>query len=75
MIAIDLINQQIFDTDPKAIQQINITGNIKKHNKIFHIRRSKINYIKFFSRKCESIVNSQSQIHFDLIKYQHKMIQ
>ena len=28
MIAIDLNNQQALDTDPKAIQQINFTGNL-----------------------------------------------
>ena len=28
MIAIDLSKQQVLDADPKAIQQINITGNL-----------------------------------------------
>ena len=28
MIAIDLSKQQALDADPKAIQQINITGNL-----------------------------------------------
>ena len=28
MIAIDLSNQKALDTDPKAIQQINFTGNL-----------------------------------------------
>ena len=30
MIAIDLIKQQALDADPKAIQQINITGNLDR---------------------------------------------
>ena len=32
MIAIDLIKQQALDTDPKAIQQINFTGNLSGNN-------------------------------------------
>ena len=28
MIAIDLRKQQVLDADPKAIQQINLTGNL-----------------------------------------------
>ena len=31
MIAIDLSNQQTFDVDPKAIQQINFTGNLARN--------------------------------------------
>ena len=30
MIAIDLSKQQALDTDPKAIQQINFTGNLEQ---------------------------------------------
>ena len=30
MIAIDLSKQQAFDADPKAVQQINITGNVDR---------------------------------------------
>ena len=30
MIAIDLINQQALDADPKAKQQINFTGNLDR---------------------------------------------
>ena len=30
MIAIDLIKQQALDADPKAIQQINFTGNLDR---------------------------------------------
>ena len=32
MIAIDLSKHQSFDADPKAIQQINFTGNLEKKN-------------------------------------------
>ena len=32
MITADLIKQQTLDADPKAIQQINSTGNLNGHN-------------------------------------------
>ena len=32
MIAIDLIKQQALDADPKAIQQINFTRNLRGNN-------------------------------------------
>ena len=32
MIAIDLTKQQSLDSDPKAIQQINFTGNLNRRN-------------------------------------------
>ena len=32
MIAIDLSNQQALDSDPKAIQQINFTGNLENQS-------------------------------------------
>ena len=35
MIAIDLSKQQELDSDPKAIQQTNFTGNLKNQSKIF----------------------------------------
>ena len=37
LIAIDLSKQQKLDADPKAIQQINFTGNIEKDTSIFFI--------------------------------------
>ena len=39
MIAIDLSKQQALDTDPKAIQQINFTGNLNQRGgaKMFFI--------------------------------------
>ena len=37
MIAIDLNRQQELDSDSKAIQQINFTGNIENQSRIFFI--------------------------------------
>ena len=37
MIAIDLSKQQALDADPKAIEQINFTGNLENHAAIFLI--------------------------------------
>ena len=37
MIAIDLSKQQELDSDPKAIQQINFTGNLEQQATIFFI--------------------------------------
>ena len=37
MIAIDLSKQQALDADPKAIQQINFTGNLENGAAIFLI--------------------------------------
>ena len=34
MIAIDLGKQPALDADPKAIQEINFTGNLDGHNKL-----------------------------------------
>ena len=36
LIAIDLSKQQKLDADPKAVQQINFTGNINRFNNVFH---------------------------------------
>ena len=37
MIAVDLSKQQALDADPKAIQQINLTGNLEQQAAIFFI--------------------------------------
>ena len=37
IIAIDLSKQQALDSDPKAIQQINFTGNLENESTIFFI--------------------------------------
>ena len=47
MIAIDLSKQQALDADPKAIQQINFTGNLENNAVIF---------FRFFIRNCKSIL-------------------
>ena len=55
MIAVDLSKQQALDTGPRAIQQINFTANL---DKVGNTRRtSKINYFRFCTRHCKSIVN------------------
>ena len=51
MIMIDLSKQQALDADPKAVQQINFTGNLAWQG------RSERNRFRFFIRNCESIVN------------------
>ena len=37
MIAIDLSKQQVLDADPKAIHQINFSGNLEEQSTIFFI--------------------------------------
>ena len=37
MIATDLVKQQELDSNPKVIQQINFTGNLKNQSKLFFI--------------------------------------
>ena len=58
MIAIDLSKQQALDTDPRAIQQINFTGNLdsRKRDNVFH-QRSKVNCVRFFTRNRKRFVN------------------
>ena len=58
-IAKDLSKQEAFDTDPKAIQQINFTGNlnIRVGATIFlFIEKAKEIILDFFISKCESII-------------------
>ena len=50
MIAIDLSKQQVLDADPKAIQQINFTGNLTGNNNrlmFFIIEEVKETILKF----------------------------
>ena len=50
MIAIDLSKQQSLDADPKAIQQINFTGNLDQAGqttKFFIIEEAKENILNF----------------------------
>ena len=46
IIAIDLSKQQVLDSDPKAIQQINFTENLERcgNTAIFFIKRIERNY-------------------------------
>ena len=57
IITIDLNKQQASDADPKAVQQINFTGNLErdKNTTIFFIIQEAKETI--FRRNCESIVN------------------
>ena len=48
MIATDLSKQQALDADPKAIQQINFTGNLENQSAIF--------FVISFTRNCKSIL-------------------
>ena len=60
MIAIDLSKQQELDDNPKAIQQINFTGNLDQNENttmFFIIQEPKRNHFRFFTRNSESIVN------------------
>ena len=68
MIAIDLSKQQVLDADPKAIQQINFTGNLITQNAqgqnindnaimFFITEEAKETILDFFTRKCKDIVN------------------
>ena len=50
LIAIDLSKQQKLDADPKAIQQINLTGNIEKDTPIFFIIEEEKETILHFSK-------------------------
>ena len=59
MVAIDLSKQQALDADPKAIQQINFTGNLRgAENRVmfFITEEAKKNYFRFFASNCENIV-------------------
>ena len=50
MIAIDLSKQQELDSDPKAIQQTNFTGNLKNQSKIFFITKEAKEIVLNFSQ-------------------------
>ena len=55
MIAIDLSKQQPLDLDPKAIQQINYTGNLERDDcaaMFFITEEVKRNHFRFFTRNC-----------------------
>ena len=67
LISIDLSKQQVLDADPKAIQQMNFTGNLNHPNNqgqnindntaSFSLLKKQKNRFRFFTRNCKSIVN------------------
>ena len=59
IIAIDLIKQQASIGDPKAIQQIDFTGNLEQDNGaiMFVIIEEAKEAIRFFTSNCNGIVN------------------
>ena len=65
-----LSKQQGLDADPKATQQINFTWNLNRdedvndNTKYFSLLRCERNNFRFFTRNCESIVNS---FYFNII--------
>ena len=65
MIAIDLIKQQEVDSDPKAIQQINFTGNLERYGqtKILFIIEEARETILDFSQGIVEVLS----IYFTLI--------
>ena len=50
LVVIDLSKQQKLDADPKAMQQISFTRNLKKCKTIFHYWRTERNGFRFFKR-------------------------
>ena len=63
LIAIDLSKQQALNADPKAIQQINFTGNLDREATIFFITEEAKKTILNFSKRTVRIF----QIYFALI--------
>ena len=57
LIAIDLSKQRKLDTDPKAIQQINFTGNLEQNNAtmLFIIKEAKELELEF-SKETEKVL-------------------
>ena len=58
MIAIDLSKQQELDADPKAIQQINLTGNLEEQSTIFFITEEATESVLDFSRETAKVFSS-----------------
>ena len=58
MIAIDLSKQQALDAHPKAIREINFTGQFDRNATTFCYLRSERNFSRFSTRTCECIVNA-----------------
>ena len=56
MIAIDLSKQQALDADPKAIQQINFTGNLENNAVIFFIIEEAKEAVLDFSQRTVKVL-------------------
>ena len=58
MIAIDLSKQQAFDADPRAIQQINFTGNLDRvgNTTIFFINEEANETVLDFSQETVKVL-------------------
>ena len=54
--AIDLSKQQELDSDPRAIQQINFTGNLEQQATIFFIIEEAKEKVLFFAKNWKSIL-------------------
>ena len=55
MMAIDLSKQQALDSDPKAIQQINFTGNLDQQSIIFFINEEAKETVLDFSQETKKV--------------------
>ena len=81
MIATDLSKQLALDADPKAILEIDFTGNLSRKNNLCWIINNNTTIFLVFEEAKETILNfSQGTvkvfwIHFTLIKYQYKKTQ
>ena len=56
MITIDFSKHQTLDADPKAIQQINFTGNLENSSSIFFFNEEATKLFKIFTRNYEKFV-------------------
>ena len=60
MIAVDLSEQRVLDSDRKAIQQINFAANLDRlgnTRRFLLLEKSKRNYFGLFTGNCKSIGN------------------
>ena len=53
MIEIDLSKQQALEADPKALQELNITGNLEQQATISFITEEATKSFRFFTRNCK----------------------
>ena len=70
VIAINLNKQQVLNADPKAIIQINFTGNLGLNGNtqmFFILEKVKENTLDFLTMNCESITNTLHEFYSVLI--------